>query len=74
MGLLIRKKPPKPGKKLRRKAYIQLIKKPPKLDEKSRRKTRGSINKKLPKFDKETRKKIDHFIAFAKGEKSSKPS
>lgn len=74
MALLMGKKPPKSGGKLRRKLCIQLIKKLPKLDEKIKKKTGGSINKKLLELDKETRRKTDHFIAFARGEKSLKPS
>ena len=42
MALLIEKKPPKPGRKLKKKPYIQLVKKSPKLNKKIRKKTRES--------------------------------
>ena len=40
MALLIRKKPPKPNKRLRRKLYILIDKKLPKLNKKIRKKIR----------------------------------
>ncbi len=39
IALLIKKKPPKTSKKLRRKLYISIGKKSPKLDEKTKTKT-----------------------------------